>query len=447
MKIILRICRIIVGALFIVSGIIKANDPLGFSYKLEEYFAESALNLTHLIPFALALAILVCLVEVILGFAILFGAKSKLSTWAVLLLTLFFGWLTFYTATCDPNATFQAMENGVEVTKTVTCVTSCGCFGDALKGSIGRTLTPWESFSKDIVLLIFILPLFFFRKKIPLNTFAEDKVLLPLGLLVAAAFCWVFSWWFPILFILIGYFGYLIIKYFFKKKAEWPVAAYIILITSIFIWYGLTYLPVRDYRPYHIGVNIEQAMELPADAKPYIYKTSFSYKNLKTGKVKDFNEDNYPWKDTLNWKFVNSNSELVQKGDDPAISDFSLIDSNGNNQMSDFLQQDGYLFIVVAKTVDNFNTDVIEKINNFSREAKHSDAKIIGLTASSMKAASEFRTKNEIPFDFYYGDGTTIKTIIRANPGILLLKHGTIIGKWSGDGLPKFKEIENKLLH
>ncbi|MCB0789483.1 MAG: DoxX family membrane protein, partial [Flavobacteriales bacterium] len=144
MRILIIISRVLVGSLFIVSGLIKANDPLGFGYKLEEYFAESALNLPGLMPFALGLGILACLAEVVLGFAVLFGGRMKLATWALLLLTLFFGWLTAYTATCDPNGTYTVMVDGAEVTRGVTCVTDCGCFGDAMKGSVGRSLTPWE---------------------------------------------------------------------------------------------------------------------------------------------------------------------------------------------------------------------------------------------------------------------------------------------------------------
>ncbi len=136
------ISRILVGSLFVVSGLIKANDPLGFSYKLEEYFAESALNWPIFEPYSLAIAILVASSEIILGFAVLFGGKSKLTAWSLLGMILFFSWLTFYTAQCDPNATYTVIENGEEIERGVTCVTDCGCFGDALKGSIGRSLTP-----------------------------------------------------------------------------------------------------------------------------------------------------------------------------------------------------------------------------------------------------------------------------------------------------------------
>ena len=194
MRALILFCRLVVGSLFIVSGLIKANDPLGFSYKLEEYFAESALNLPAFEPFALFFAILACTAEVVLGFAILFGGRMKLATVAILVLTLFFGWLTAYTATCDPQGTYTIMENGQEVTRSVTCVTDCGCFGDAMKGSIGRSLTPWESFSKDAILFVFLIPVLlaaFLRKDTAWNTKADDMVLLPGGLLFVGVWCWI----------------------------------------------------------------------------------------------------------------------------------------------------------------------------------------------------------------------------------------------------------------
>src|SRR5690606_30353647 len=159
MRTLILICRTIVGSLFIVSGLIKANDPLGFSYKLEEYFAESALDLVFLEPWSFALAVLACLAEIVLGFAVLVGGRMKITTWALLLLTIFFGWLTAYTATCDPQGTYTVIENGTEITRSVTCVTDRGRFGGALKGSGGRSRTPWEGFATDFILLVVSIPL------------------------------------------------------------------------------------------------------------------------------------------------------------------------------------------------------------------------------------------------------------------------------------------------
>jgi uncharacterized membrane protein YphA (DoxX/SURF4 family) len=195
MKILTYISRIFVGALFIVSGLIKANDTLGFSYKLEEYFENGALayrirdwfgwdsfSLDFLMEYALAIAIIMCAAEIILGFAILFGTKIKFAVYSLLGLTVMFFFLTLHTATCDPLANYNEvttvkigspehtryvnrMEENSKITikdegsKEVTfveempvqCVTDCGCFGDAMKGSLGRSLTPWESCTKVVV--------------------------------------------------------------------------------------------------------------------------------------------------------------------------------------------------------------------------------------------------------------------------------------------------------
>ncbi|MFT3885923.1 MAG: DoxX family protein [Flavobacteriales bacterium] len=148
MRILLIICRILVGATFIISGLVKANDPLGFSYKLEEYFAPNALGWTAFEPWSLALAVLVCLGEVVLGFAILVGGRMRLATAATLVLAVFFGWLTYYTADCNKRQeagekmTYVATDekgdpvlgpDGKPVEKDRVCVTDCGCFGDAMK--------------------------------------------------------------------------------------------------------------------------------------------------------------------------------------------------------------------------------------------------------------------------------------------------------------------------
>ena len=136
-----QIARILVGVLFIISGLIKLNDPMGFSFKLEEYFNANVLNVEFLIPAALLIACLVVIFEVVLGVMLLIGFKTKFTVWSLLAMILFFTFLTFYSAYFNK-------------------VTDCGCFGDALK------LTPWESFTKDIILLGLILILFFNQKYI-----------------------------------------------------------------------------------------------------------------------------------------------------------------------------------------------------------------------------------------------------------------------------------------
>lgn len=445
MKVLLYISRVIVGSLFVISGLIKANDPLGFSYKLNDYFAESALNLTFLDDYALLLACLACLAEIVLGFAVIFGGKMKVATWSLVGLTIFFGWLTLYTATCDPLSTYTTMVDGQEVERTVTCVTDCGCFGDALKGSLGRSLTPWESFFKDLILFIFILPMFFKRKSIQLNDIKDDMILLPFSLMAIALLSWVFSWYFPVLFSILTFLGYFIIKK-IKPKSDWIIAGFVTVISVSFILYCYTHLPIRDYRPYAVGKNIWEQMQLPPDAKQDIYETVLSYKNKNTGEVKEFNTNNYPWQDTLNWEFVDSQSKLIQKGDEAPIHDFSISDVDGNDYAEDYLNEEGYLFIFISKNIRKADESNMQAISKVIEEAYNNGYYAIGLTASPKEDAEEFRHKHQLMCDFYFGDETTIKTILRANPGVLILKKGTVVGKWNGNHIPDFETIKRDYL-
>ena len=204
MKYLVHISRILVGVLFIISGFIKLNDPLGFSYKLQEYFGSDVLNLEFLIPYALGISVIVVVFEVVLGVFLLIGYKPKFTVWSLLLMIVFFTFLTFYSAYFDK-------------------VKDCGCFGDALK------LTPWESFTKDVILLVLILILFIGSKYIT-SIFAK------LPTTVIALLSFIASLWF----------GY----------------------------HVLMHLPSIDFRAYAIGKNIQKQMAIPEDAqKPILEYT------------------------------------------------------------------------------------------------------------------------------------------------------------------------------
>lgn len=196
-NIITQFSRIFVGVLFIISGLIKLNDPVGFSYKLAEYFSEPVFNMPFLEPFALGLAIFLVILEVVLGVMLLVGYRATLTIWALLLLIVFFTFLTFYSAYFD-------------------VVKDCGCFGDALH------LTPWQSFTKDVVLLFFILILFI-----------NQKLIKPL---------------------------------FATPKTNFAVYASVLLCSLMAVWV-LNHNPIKDFRPYKVGTNIEKGMEIPEGAQ------------------------------------------------------------------------------------------------------------------------------------------------------------------------------------
>ncbi|MFQ5335122.1 MAG: DoxX family protein, partial [Flavobacteriales bacterium] len=175
MKTAVLISRILVGALFIVSGLVKLNDPLGFSYKLEEYFSPDVLNMDWMMPYALLCSVVFSVLEVALGIAVLAGFMMRLSSWLLLGMMAFFTFLTFYSAYFEK-------------------VTECGCFGDALK------IMPWHSFWKDVVLLVFVILIFIRQKSIKLNSPGENLIILPVALALIAAFSLlVIDWGFPAL--------------------------------------------------------------------------------------------------------------------------------------------------------------------------------------------------------------------------------------------------------
>jgi uncharacterized membrane protein YphA (DoxX/SURF4 family)/peroxiredoxin len=443
MRTLILICRLIVGSLFIVSGLIKANDPLGFSYKLEEYFAESALNMVWLEPWALALAILACLAEIVLGFAVLFGGRMKITTWALLLLTLFFGWLTAYTATCDPHGTYTVMMNGEAVEKSVTCVTDCGCFGDAMKGSVGRSLTPWESFAKDMILLVFVIPLFIMRKRIGFNTTKDDAVLLTGGLVLVAVWSWIFTWAGPVIFTVIGFGGYLILKRVWDgEKAEWATALWIALLTIIFTWYAYTYLPPRDYRPYAEGRNIAEQKTM---GKPPVQQIFMLYKNKTTGQVEEFDAAGaYPWDDE-NFEYVDRRIVEKEAGIVSPVQDFLLSDVDGNDITNDLLAEPSPLLLIYMYNVRKADTECMEQIKALADTGYKQGWYVYGVSASPFTEIEEVRHEHQLPFDFLQADEKVIKTAIRSNPGIMLLQQGTVKGNWSCAEAPSIEEASARL--
>jgi uncharacterized membrane protein YphA (DoxX/SURF4 family) len=354
------VSRLLVGGLFIVSGLIKANDPLGFSYKLEEYFEDGALafrikewfgapgfSLEFLIDSALFLSVVICIAEIVLGVLVLIGGKIKLVSWLLVLMMLFFTFLTWHTANCDPDIKFvdrdtyamsdplaqikidEAKSNAeikiitksstelvVEEMKQPQCVSDCGCFGDAMKGSVGRSLTPKESLWKDIILVYLSIWIFIAQRKIQPNTRNDNFYVIPIALLIITFFSFIFGWYFPLLFGLISLLGSLWVlrsggKFFGNYYGS---AIFVILLSLLFTSYVLMFEPLKDYRPYAVGSNLIEKMN---DGKEGKYESGFVLKNLKTGKDEFFTQAQYTdtvrkiWEDE-NYKYVSTDTkELV----------------------------------------------------------------------------------------------------------------------------------------
>ena len=353
MKILVGITRIFVGILFIISGLIKLNDPVGFSFKLKDYFAPEVLNLEFLVPYALLIAIFVVIFEVLLGIMLLVGYMKKFTLWSLLLMIVFFTFLTFYSAYFNK-------------------VTDCGCFGDALK------LTPWESFTKDIVLLVLILILFFGSKYIqPFFTKSIRSIV-----------------------IFASFIGCLAITY-----------------------HVLLHLPIIDFRPYKIGANITEGMSFPEDAPKPIFEYNWKFNVNGEEKIFTTNGD-YP---EVDGEFIEVETKELQAGYEPPIHDFT-IERDDTDYTEKFLNEDN-LIVVIAYNLSNTEKEGYLNIGEITNEALKKGYKVIGLSASSRSVMEELAEDYGLNFKFYFCDETTLKTIVRSNPGILELQKGTIMQK------------------
>lgn len=358
MKIITTISRVLVGVLFIISGLIKLNDPVGFSFKLQEYFSAEVLGLPFLQPYALAIAVVIVIIEVILGVALLVGYKRKITVWSLLLMIVFFTFLTFYSAYFNK-------------------VTDCGCFGDALK------LTPWQSFTKDVVLLVLILILFFNRKHI-------TKV--------------------------------------FKKMVSALIVGSSLVLCCLLAYYVLMHLPVVDFRAYKVGTDIKKGMTIPEGAPKSEYAMVFTYK--VNGEVKEFTDKELD-KIPADAEFIDRKDKLIKQGYEPPIHDFS-IEKDGED-FTEAMLNEPKLIMLISYDLTLANDNGMEEMAGFAKEAGKKGYKVIGMTASGTDVIDEKKKRFNLPFDYYFCDATTLKTIERANPSIVVLQNGVITQKahWS----------------
>ena len=373
MKYLTFLSRFVVGVLFIISGLIKANDALGFSYKLEEYFSADVLNLEFLMPMALFLAASICIVEIVLGVMVLIGSRPKLTSWSLLGMIVFFTFLTFYSAYFNK-------------------VTDCGCFGDAIK------LTPWGSFYKDIILLFFIMIIFKQKDKIQ-----------PL----------------------------------FNLKKENMLNAIVIFFSITFVYHTYTHLPIKDFRPYAIGNNLVEGMktceelELPCREEAYYYIV----KDKASGQESELLSTEYLQKWQV-YDFVEATEKVLvlEEGYDPPVKDFSI--SSQGYDFTDQVLEAELTFLVVNYNVKKSNKEVYNKINAFYDACLLDSISVYSLSASSDEDINEFKHETASVMPFYFTDETTLKTIVRSNPGLVMLKKGTVVGKWHFNDFPNYQDIK-----
>lgn len=357
-----EIARYLVGILFIISGLIKLNDPVGTQIKLQEYFEVFAADISEVfhafIPYALFLSVFLSVLEVVLGVALLVRFKMKITTTVLLLMIIFFTFLTFYSAYFDK-------------------VTDCGCFGDALK------LTPWQSFIKDIVLLILIVILFVNRNRLePGQEGSKGR-----GLFVAASTV-----------ICIG-----------------------------LAWYAIEHLPFIDFRAYKKGNDIGKLMQPSAEYK-------YSYIMAKDGEEYQF--DHYPdAKEGYEYKEIKLQNPEAQ----PVITDFSVWNDEG-----DYTEQilQGNKLLVVVHTTEKADTEEIDEIKELAGALQGTTVDPVVLTSSPDAAYDAFRHAHQLAIPYYFADATLLKTMIRSNPGLMLLKNGVVVGKWHYNDVPSADKVK-----
>ena len=371
LKMIVNLCRIIVAVTFIFSGFVKAIDPIGTQYKLQDYLG--AIGMAGILPnwTLLAVAVFLAAIEFCIGIFLLFAIQRRLISKLTVAFMAFMTMVTVWIVVADP-------------------VKDCGCFGDALH------LTNTETLIKNIVLLgcslaIMYRPLAMFR--------------------------------------------------FVSKSNQWIVTNYTIVFILVSSGLSLYYLPIFDFRPYHIGVNIPRGMEIPKGAKLPQFKTTFIME--KNGQRKEFTLDNYP---DASWKFIDSKTVQTSEGYIPPIHDFSITDNKtGLDLTNSILSHKGYTFLLIAphlETADDSNFGDIDRLYEY---AQSYDIPFYCLTASTTKAIKRWIDLTGAEYPFCITDEAVLKTIIRSNPGLLLLKDGTIINKWSHNNLPNEAKLSRPI--
>lgn len=370
-NVLVQIVRYLTGVLFIISGLIKLNDPVGTQIKMEEYFTVFSQDFhpvfLNLVPAALAIGILMCVLEVVLGVALLIQYRMKLTTTSLALLIGFFTFLTFYSAYFNK-------------------VTDCGCFGDAIK------LTPWGSFTKDIVLSVMIGLLFWRRAYL-------DPVVSERG-------------------------GQIIVG--------------ISTIGSFFLAYwALNHLPPIDFRKYKVGADIAARINLPADE----YEVMHKMKNLKTGEIEEATTAQYMerWQDTATWQYIEAGgNKLVKAGHPDRIADFKVY--AGEQDMSDSVLHGNWLFVCVTHS-EKADKAAFPAIVSLTKELEGKPIRLAILTADGYEAIEALRHETQLGLQVLTADEKVVKTIMRSVPGLWQMKDGKVVGKWHYNDVPTASEV------
>lgn len=361
------VSRFVLAVVFIFSGFVKAIDPLGTQYKIQDYIDAFGWVgvFPDFVPF-LASALLGML-EFCLGVYLFFGIRRIIAPRAVVVVMAIMTPLTFWLALDNP-------------------VSDCGCFGDAV------VLSNWETFWKNVILLAMSVVVLKWRKRI-----------------------------FPLV----------------TTRFDWLIALYGFIYIFCMTIYCYRELPVFDFRPYHVGADIRQGMEIPEGKEPTVYETRFILQ--KDGVEKEYTLDNYP---DSTWTFVDSRTVVKKQGYEPPIHDFSMMNyEDGEDITERVLSDENYTFLLVAHQLglaDDSKIDLINELYDYSLDNGYA---FYCLTSSSDEDIMKWQENTGAEYPFCLMDNIILKTMIRSNPGLILLKEGKVIRKWSVNNIPDEYEL------
>jgi len=368
MKTLRFVSRIIVGLVFIFSGFVKAVDPLGSMYKFHDYFL--AFGMEWLSPAALWLGIILCLLEFVIGTALIFNVRMKLAAWGVMLFMAFFTVLTFYLALTNP-------------------VSDCGCFGDAI------IMTNWQTFYKNVIIMIFTLVIFFGRK------------------------------------------AYMQCKSCIYHNAVIAISSAVLLGT---VYYSYYHLPILDFLPWKVGNKIQELV-IPT---PEVAEITLIYKHKETGELLEYTTKNLPYNDSILWnniEFVEQKKTIITPYIAPPITDFMIRDTLNDDYTEEIISNPGFQFLLVTYNVNYAHVDNFTKINEFVDSCYSNNISFVGLTGSAHEDADIIINKASIKYPVYFVDETTLKSVVRSNPGMVLLFNGVVVDKWAYRDFPSWTKF------
>lgn len=367
--------RYVIGLVFLFSSFVKGVDPLGTTYKIEDYlnvWSIWGIGFAWAVPLAQYMAMALIVLEFVVGVMLVFNGFKKLTPWVVALM------MTFFTITTFIDARTNLVDD-------------CGCFGDAVK------LTNWQTFWKNVVLDVFVVLLFVSRSK-------TSK---------------------------------------FRTERDVMIALFAIVIMVIFGVYNIKNEPCLDFRPWKIGNQMIPGLESEEELE---VKSYLIYKNKVTGEMKQFESkdfmkfvaDNPNYQEE--WDFVDSR---VENPYEIAADGFAMLDTENEDYATDLIGADDYLLIMTVHHIDEVDEDGVKAMKYMKRFASENNMQLVILSSAFPEQMQAFQYENALSdVDFYFADETAIKTMLRSNPGFILIRHGVVLGKWHYRNYLDINELE-----